>query len=607
MQPNDSLERSLSRRMFFLSGVQGLAACGLLSRLYYLQFIKSEEYKTLSEGNRIKVQLIAPARGDLLDRTGAALAENNINYRLFIERENRTQAQQSLKKIFELVEFSPERKAQLDKDVNDRFNRKPMLVREYLSWDELTRIEFHMTDLPGAYIEEGQLRAYPLIDKASHLIGYVGRVSEAEMQDKDKPLFRLPEFKIGKNGAEVLLEERLQGTAGARHVEVNVSGLAVRTLKYQPSIKGEDIHLSIDAELQRFAAERMGEESGAIVVMDAHYGEVLALASMPAFDPNTFSLGITNTYWKELNANEKNPLLNKAISGLYPPGSTFKMVIGLAGLKAGIINQNTSFYCPGHFNIGNHRWNCWKPEGHGTMNLANALAESCDTYFYHVADRLGIERMADMCLELGLGAKTDLGLPGEKPGLVPTPDWKKQRFGVPWQRGDTINASIGQGFVLASPLQLAVMTARLVNGGRKISPTLLPAQGSSEDKWPLLDVDDSHLELIRDGMYRVCNAGNGTAYWRSIRNKPEFEMGGKTGTSQVRRITQRGMDQSKIPWKYRHHGLFVGYAPAYNPRFVCSVVVEHGGGGSSAAAPVAADVLLKVQELAAANPNRYKG
>ncbi len=605
MQQNDSLERSLSRRMFLLCGIQAAAACGLLSRLYYLQFIKSEEYKTLSEGNRIKVQLIAPARGDILDRTGVALAENNTNYRLFIERENRKQAQLSLSKILTLITFSPERAAQLDKEVNDRFNRKPMMVREYLSWNDVSRLEFHMNDLPGAYIEEGQLRAYPLVDKASHLIGYVGRVSEDDMEDK--PLFRLPEFKIGKNGAEVLLESRLQGTAGARHVEVNVSGLAVRTLKHQPSIKGEDVRLSIDAELQRFASERMGEESGAIVVMDAHCGEVLALASMPAFDPNTFSLGITNTYWKELNANEKNPLLNKAISGLYPPGSTFKMVIGLAALRAGIINANTSFYCPGHFNIGNHRWNCWKPQGHGSVSIADALAESCDTFFYHVADRLGIEKLGQMCFELGMGAKSTLGLMGEKAGTVPTPEWKKERFGVPWQRGDTINASIGQGFVLTSPLQLAIMTARLINGGKKLSPTLLLTNSDDNPEWPLLDVDPAHLDLIREGMYRVCNAGNGTAYWRSIRNKPEFEMGGKTGTSQVRRITQRGQDQNKVPWKFRHHGLFVGYAPAHDPRFVCSVVIEHGGGGASAAAPVAADVLLKVQELSAANPNRYKG
>lgn len=598
------LERTISRRMFLLAGIQAAAGFSLIGRLYYLQFVKSEEYRTMADGNRIKIQLIAPKRGDLLDRIGVPLAENEINYRLFIERENRAQARQSLKRALRLISLPEKQRDALQKVIDAPLDRKPLLVKDHLSWSEVARIEFHMPDLPGSYIEQGQMRYYPLIDKASHLIGHVGRVSESEMT-KDNPVFRLPEFKIGKSGCELLFEQQVRGIAGAKQIEVNATGLSVRELKVQPSQKGEDIHLSIDAELQRFAAERMGVESGAVVVMDAHYGEVLTLVSMPAFDPNTFSVGISNEYWKELNANEKNPLLNKAITGLYPPGSTFKMMVGLAGLKSGAITPNTQFFCPGHYFLGNHRFNCWRPEGHGSMNLERALAESCDTFFYNVAYHCGIEPIVEACHSCGLGHKSELGLNGEKDGLVPSPQWKLGRYNAKWTTGDTINVSIGQGFVLASPLQLAMMIARIVNGGRMVQPTLRSG-GNNDKEWPLMDVDPSHLEMVMKGMEMVMNHPRGTAYWTRIVEEG-MTMGGKTGTSQVRRITQRGVNQLTLPWSHRHHALFVGYAPIENPRFVCSVVVEHGGGGSSAAAPVAHDVLLKLQQLAADNPQRYRG
>lgn len=604
MQPSDLQQRMMSRRMFLISGVQVAAVGGLLSRLYYLQFVKSDLYKTQADGNRIKVQLIAPPRGELIGRDGVALAENKVNYRLFIERENREHALKSFDRIRDLLKWSPEKSNRLRQEVKNTRNRKPLLLADYLTWDEVTRIEFHMPDLPGVYIEEGQLRSYPLVDKASHLIGYVGRVSEKEM-DESKPLFRLPEFKIGKSGTELLLENRLQGKPGTRQLEVNVSGIAVRELASQSSTPGEKVRLTIDTELQQFAAERMGEESGAVVVMDAIFGEVLALVSMPAFDPNSFSLGITSNYWNELLANEKNPLLNKALSGLYPPGSTFKMLVGLAGLKAGAINRNTSFFCPGYFFLGSHRFNCWKPGGHGHMTVRSAVAQSCDTFFYHVAQQIGIEPFTKMARDLGLGEKSGLGIHGEKPGVIPDPDWKRETLKQPWVGGDTINASIGQGYVLSSPMQLAIMLSRMVNGGNKVKPTLIPVEVSTPE-WDKLDIDTSYLNLVMEGMDDVSNSPFGTAYAHRIA-EGGFSMGGKTGTSQVRHIAQRGVDQKTIPWRYRHHALFVGYAPVNNPRFVCSVLVEHGGGGASAAAPVAKDVLLKVQQLDAANPRRYRG
>lgn len=598
----DSLEKTISRRMMLLAGVQLTAGFGLLSRLYYLQFVKSDEYQTLAEDNRIKIQLMSPPRGDIVDRNGVALAENEVNYRLFIERENRAQAKQSFATLKSVLQFSQQHTKNMESALNDQMNRKPLMVREHLSWDNVVKVEYHLPDLPGVYIEEGAVRYYPYNDLCAHLVGYVGRVSESEMQ-KDNPLFRVPEFKVGKNGVELLFDEKLRGTAGTKQIEVNVMGISVRELKHQPSIQGETLKLTIDADVQEFAANRMGKESGAVVVMDAHYGELLALVSVPAFDPNRFSVGITTDYWKELSAEEKNPLMNKAITGLYPPGSTFKMLMGLVGLKAGVVNPKTQFYCPGHYYLGNHRFNCWKPEGHGTMNLESAIAESCDTYFYEVAERLQIDDISAMGFDLGLGQKSNLGLLGEKAGLMPSAEWKKATHNDGWRTGDTINVGIGQGYVLTSPLQLAVMTSRMVNGGYKVEPSLLPHEKLPD--WPRMEVDPKYLESVVSGMNKVVNDPRGTAYWRRIMQEG-MEMGGKTGTSQVRRITQRGQDQSTLPWRFRHHALFVGYAPVAAPRFVVSVLVEHGGGGGLAAAPVARDVLWKVQQLAAENPTRFR-
>ncbi len=604
--PHFNPEKQLSRRMFLLAGLQVGAGFALLGRLYYLQFVKSEEYRTLAEGNRIKIQLIAPARGDILDRSGEPLAENKVNYRLFIEREQRKQAQQSFRRLTGLITIAPKQQSEIEQALQSRLNRKPLMVKEYLSWAEVTRVEYHIPDLPGTYIEQGQVRHYPLGEAASHLIGYVGRVTEREMEkeglDKQSPLYRLPESKIGKNGIELLYEKRLRGKAGARHVEVNASGLPVRELKLQPGEKGETLNLTIDRELQAYAAERMGNESGAIVVMDAISGALIALVSMPAFDPNRFSKGISTDYWQSLKTNEKNPLLNKALSGLYPPGSTYKMLVGLAGLKEGVTDPHRSIYCPGHFYLGRHRFNCWKPGGHGAVNMKDAIAESCDTYFYTIGHEMGITPIIDMSRRFGLGKTSGLGLIGEKAGLLPTPEWKKRTYNVPWVKGDTVNASIGQGFVLTSPIQLAIMGARLVNGGRAVSPHLFHEETKPA---PRIEVEPSHLALMLRGMNAVINADNGTAYHQRIKQE-NYNFGGKTGTSQVRRLTVRGQDQSDLPWRLRHHGLFVGYAPVEEPRFVASVVIEHGGGGASAAAPVARDVLLKLQQLADANPQRYR-
>ncbi|MBA4274719.1 MAG: penicillin-binding protein 2 [Alphaproteobacteria bacterium] len=404
----------------------------------------------------------------------------------------------------------------------------------------------------------------------------------------------MPEFKIGKNGVEHMFDDPLRGTAGAKQLEVNVTGLPVRELKRTPPVAGDTLQLTVDSRVQEFIVDRLQGQSGAVVVMNIHTGELVALVSVPGFDPNIFSTGIPTEYWKALNSDEKHPLLNKAISGLYPPGSTFKMLVALAAMEQGKADEKTKVYCPGHYYLGNHRFNCWKPEGHGHMDLKMAIAQSCDTYFYTVGRAAGIEAIADVAHKLGIGVPTGLGLRGDKVGIMPTPEWKKAAGRGPWNPGETINASIGQGDVLATPLQMAIMMARLANGGRMVTPRLTKAEKGIE--FPSAGFDAGHLAQVMEGIDWVVNNPRGTAYGSRILEGEQL-FSGKTGTAQVRRITIRGQDQNKVPWRFRHHAWFVAYGPTVNPQFAACVLIEHGGGGSSAAAPVARDVMQKVMEL----------
>ena len=602
MRPQE-LQKLVSRRAVVFGGVQAAAGFALLARLYYLQFIHGAEFKMLAEGNRAKLQLLIPPRGIITDRYGVAMAMNQVNYRLMIEADKRADARDTLKRLTTLMKLSDREVRVLSDAINRRKVGIPILVREHLSWEEVARIQYHMPELATATIDEGQWRHYPFADHASHLIGYVGKVAQSEVKE-DEPLLKMPDMKIGKNGIESLYEARLQGKAGAKQTEVNAAGSPVRELSRTAPVDGEKLPLTIDTRLQEFAIERLGEESGAVVVMDVHNGDVLALVSMPAFDPNEFSKGIKTEYYNELKANKKAPLMNKAISGQYPPGSTFKMIPALAGLKSGKFKAETHIHCNGTFYLGNHPFRCWKQEGHGTLTMAEAIEQSCDVYFYTVVHEIGIEALAAMSAEFGLGQKSGLMLRGEQPGIVPSPAWKQKAGRGAWNPGETINSSIGQGDSLTTPMQLAIMTARMVNGGKKILPRLL-----LDDKVKdigSVDVDPAHLAVILDGMNRVVNAPRGTAHGSVIKEE-RYAFGGKTGTSQVRKLLIQGQDQKKLPWEFRHHAWFVGYAPVSKPDICCAVIVEHGGGGASAAAPVARDVLLKAQELRDAMPPNKVG
>ncbi len=603
MSRPDPGKEGITRRSLLLGGVSTLVVGVLAGRLYQLQFLKADQYKLLAEGNRVKLLVVPPPRGLMTDRTGLPLADREQNFRLLLDPENRADARKTMDALQRILPL-PEAKLKEARRQLRRRGGPPQLLKEYLSWDELAKVEFHAPDLPGVRVDVGERRHYPMGEQASHVIGYVAPVAVSDLSEEDDPAYQLlkqPGFKIGKGGLEKSLEAQLQGKAGARYVEVDVHGQHARELKRQAAEPGHTLRLSLSAELQKFATERMGEESGAIVVLDVNDGDVLALVSNPAYDPNRFSGGIPADYWKELNQHERKPLLNKATHGIYPPGSTFKMMTGLAGLEAGVINAHTSFTCPGYWHLGNHQFKCWKEGGHGTVNIERALAVSCDTFFYNVGARLGAERLSNMAAKFGFGQPTSALLPGESGAVLPSPDWKVAKYKAPWQGGDTINIAIGQGYMLATPMQLAVMTARLANGGREISPRFVLSEtvDAEAKKPPLLGIRPESLALVRSGMEMATNSPGGTAYASRIL-EPGMEMAGKTGTAQVHKILQRGVNQNSLPWHLRHHAWFVAYAPVDKPRFALCVLVEHGGGGASAAAPAGRDVLKKAQELAAA-------
>ncbi len=588
-----------------VSALQMSVLAVLGGRLAWLQLVNGRRYKMLSDKNRINVKMISPSRGGIFDRNGIALAVNTQNFRVLLVPEQAKDIAgvlTSLQRVIVLNDAQIERVIKRAKRVAKFI---PIEVKDKLSWEEVSKIEVNLPDLPGLSIGVGDVRSYPYGGATAHVVGYVGQPSEADLGED--PLFTLPGFRLGKTGFEKRYDRQMRGSAGTKQVEVNVIGREVRELNSQPGAEGKSAALSIDIELQKFVQEKIAtQKSATAVVMDAHTGAVYAMASHPGFDPNLFTHGMPADVWEGLLANPGHPLTNKAIAGQYPPASTFKMMTALAGLRAGKINRNRTVYCPGHYEYGTDRFHCWKSSGHGAVNLEEALSQSCDTYFYELSTEIGIEAIAKTARDFGLGRTLDFELREERPGLVPDKAWKMGRFAERWQPGETIVASIGQGYLQTTPLQLAVMTARLVNGGYAVKPWItgyVGDQNLTQGKWPKMSVSAKHLALIKSGMDMVVNSKTGTAKGSKIED-PAYAFGGKTGTAQVRRITKAeraaGDRNEDLPWKQRHHGLFVGYAPYNNPRYVCAVVVEHGGGGSASAAPLAKDILLETQKRAPA-------
>ncbi|WP_020694017.1 penicillin-binding protein 2 [Reyranella massiliensis] len=607
-------ERSglFTRRALVLGGAQAALLTALAGRLYQLQVVETERFASLADDNRINLRLLPPSRGLIFDRSGHPLAVNRNNFRAMVASDRGRGADILIERLDQILTLGEADKIRLLRELRRSRNSQPAVVRENLGWEEVARLEFNAPDLPGVFIDLGQSRDYPEGELMSHIVGYTGRVSDEDLAGRDDPVLSLPTIRFGKKGMERALEDDLRGRAGVVQVEVNAVGRVVRELDRTEGQPGANALLTIDLDLQRFVAEKVKEhQSGSVVVMDVITGDVLAMVSTPGFDPSTFARGITQSEWRELLDNPERPLHNKAIAGVYPPGSTYKMVTALAALEAKVIDPWTRLPCPGYLELGNIKFHCWLKGGHGSTNVTEAIACSCDCFFYEASRRTGVDRMADMANRLGFGKVSELGLPGESSANQPTRAWKQEKVGKPWQPGDSFNLGIGQGFMTATPLQLAIMTARIANGGYEVQPNLLLAKTAPREELappaprdkptaPSLRFNPQHLQIVRQGMVDVVNSSIGTAgaLRRDASGKLlDFTFAGKTGTAQVKRITERerelGITQAQLPWHLRHHALFVCFGPAEKPRYACAVIIEHGMAGGATAGPIGRDVLAE--------------
>ena len=600
MESEGERYRLYSRRAALLGGFQALVFTTLMGRMYYLGVVESGQYKVLAENNRASLRLIAPERGEILDRMGRRIATNRKDFRVFLIPEEAVDPEKTLASLGEIIELSESSLRRIRRQIKRQRDFLPVTVAENLSWREFARINVESVKLPGVQPDAGETRFYPDGPLASQVVGYVGPVDENEINQA--PVFQLPGFKVGKSGLERSFEKDLRGQAGSRTVEVNAYGRVIRELTRQDGRAGDTLVLTLDLELQRHVVDLLGEESAAAIVMDIETGDILVKASTPSFNPNDFNLGISRENWNALIKDPRKPLVNKCLQGQYPPGSTFKMVVALAALEAGVVAVGDEVTCNGEYEFGDRVFHCWKKQGHGSLALVDAIAQSCDIYFYDLAQKVGIERIAAMARRFGFGQTYELGIPGQADGLVPTKGWKLAISGVPWQIGETLNVAIGQGALLATPLQMAVMAARLANG-RAVVPRLVHSVGEETTEIPEFEnigIRRSHMRLIQRSMEKVLEF-KGTAFASRLEGDG-LSMAGKTGTSQVRRITKAERDAGlktlkNRPWRERDHALFMAYSPTDKPRYALSLIIEHGGGGSSVAAPLAREIMRRTLEI----------
>ena len=588
-----------TRRALLIGGAQ-LAALGYLgARLYQVQVEEGARYSTLAEANRISSRLIAPPRGRLLDRFGTVVAGNRQNWRALLIAEQATDPAATIEIFARYVPLTDTERARIERDLRRHRRFIPIVLREFLTWEDMARIEVNAPELPGVLVDVGTTRQYPFGPKLAHVAGYVAPPNDADVAQDT--MLALPGMRVGRSGLERTHDATLRGRAGAVQLEVNAVGRVIRELDRQEGTQGRDVTLTIDVELQSNVLARLGEESASAVVMDARNGEVLAMATNPSFDPSLFNSGVSQTQWVEWTNNRRAPLINKAASGLYAPGSTYKMVVALAGLEAKAITVNDKVSCPGFLDYGDRRYHCWSKGGHGMMDLRSAIKNSCDVFFYELARRTGIDKIAAMSNRFGLGVKLAIDLPGTRQGFVPTRAWRAGQ-GKLWNIGDTIVCGIGQGYIQLSPLALATMTARLATG-RAVEPHLTRAiagvaiPGGKPEDWPSLGLSERQLSAVREGMWAVINEQGGTAAIAKL-EIPGVQFAGKTGSVQIRNVTreqrEKGYKSENLPWELRPHALFVGYAPHDAPRYVVALVVEHGNAGSAAAAPIARDIMADV-------------
>jgi len=576
------------------------------ARLWYLQAVSGQELRAQSERNRLRLVRLEPPRGKLLDRAGRLLAGVEPSFNVCLVREEARDIEATLAELVPIL-GEPEAVIRTRLALGAREPLYvPIAIKRGVDWETLSRIEARLFRLPGVLIEITPGRQYPHGGVAPHLLGYLGEVSQEELESRRFPGIR-PGDLVGKSGIEARFDAELSGVRGQRWVEVDAAGRHVRVLGEVPPVPGNDLYLTIDLDLQQAAEAALGEDVGAVVAMDPQSGRLLALASAPGYDPLPFTTSLSQGQWDALNDPARRPLQNKAIQGRYAPGSTFKIVMAAAGLEEGVIDVNTSFRCTSSFRLGTRTFRCWDWRGHGQTNLYKALVESCDVYFYNVGLRLGIETMTRYARDFGLGSQTGIDLADESGGFIPTPEWKLGRFRERWQEGETLNAAIGQGFTLVTPLQMACLTAAVANGGELYRPVYLErVQGPAgqvlrafePEPRRRLPVSAGHLLTIQKALTGVVNDKRGTG--KSCR-LDGVHVAGKTGTAQVVKQAKRRQDE-KMAWQYRDHAWFVAYAPAENPQLAVAVIVEHGGHGGATAAPVARKVFDRWFQLQTPRP-----
>lgn len=591
----------LKNRFLVLSLAVALVFLLLILRLWYLQVVSGDRYRMMSEKNRTRVLQIAAPRGPVFDRSGSLLVDSRPAFDVSIMRQDVEDRDSLLKSLSVYLDVDIE----ILREAWERGRRfpayRPVPMARDVSRDVMERVQENSVELPGAFIEVRPVRSYPYGDTAAHLLGYLGEIAEHELQKGVVGNYRGGDF-IGKSGIERLLESHLRGKKGQRILEVDVKGKKLLQLKVQEPMPGNRVYLTLQRDVQLAAEKAFGDQAGAAVAVDVNSGEVLALVNSPSFSPALFARGITDEEWRGLLKDPLHPLQFKAIRGQYPPGSTFKIVTALAALQSDPAIADHEVNCTGRTKVGNREFRCWKRWGHGTTGLKKAIRESCDVWFYEVGVELGIDRLSEMAFDLGLGKRTEFPLSGEKSGNIPTRQWKRNRFNEPWYAGETVNTSIGQGYVLTTPMQLAVMTAAVANGGTVYQPQVVSRivdwNGEVRERFKPrilneVDLDPRALALVQEGLEEVVNEPHGTG---QLARLDGVQVAGKTGTSQViRRLSDEEEesqgDDDEVPYRFRDHALFVSYAPAQSPEIAVAVVVEHGEHGSTAAAPIAASIM----------------
>jgi penicillin-binding protein 2 len=604
------MEDFKGRHKYFVALV-GVAFFLILLQLWYLQVIKGSEYWRLSENNRIRIRENPADRGILLDRKGIVLAHNRPSFEVYVVPEDLKGSPEVLARAGEMLNLTQDEIKEKLQSQKRRTPFKPIKIKSDIDWNELALLEFNRVHLPGLIVDVRPRRAYNYGNLASHLIGYLGEVDENELKESNGGAYRMGAL-IGKYGVEYRWEGDLRGVDGGRQIEVDALGRELKPLRSVKPFPGNNVILTIDLDVQKVAEEAFQDKNGALIAMDPETGRILAMVSKPSFDPDLFARNISPDEWESLIENPYHPLQNKGIQGQYPPGSVFKIITAIAGLESGAITPNTQLTCTGTYSYGGREFRCWKEGGHGTLSLHRAIVESCDSYFYQVGLKVGVDVIARYAEEFGLGRATGISLPHEKPGIVPSTSWKKKRLGVPWYSGETLSLAVGQGYLNTTPLQLLVLISAIANGGRIYVPQVVERvediYGRPLKEYPPVElrrvnISESTLHIIQEALLGVVNEPHGTGWSCALKG---IRVAGKTGTAQVIKMAQnfKKGDMNRMALKFRDHAWFVAYAPFEDPQISIAVLVEHGGFGAAAAAPIAKKVIEKYLNLVSQPPSK---